>query len=165
MLGKLLQMESSIREIHTGKGQLCDRILRSLPKWFGIESAIANYTRDVELMPTFVAECSSGEAAAFLSLNFHNEINAEIHVMAVLREYHGAGLGTALVKAAEEYARKRGARYVTVKTLSPARPNPEYDMTRRFYQSVGFLPLEEFKTLWGEANPCLLMIKTIRSPG
>jgi len=26
---------------------------------------------------------------------------------------------------------------------------------------MGFRPVEEFKTLWGEAHPCLLMIKAL----
>ena len=86
-------------------------------------------------------------------------------MIAVLPEHHGKGLGTGLVKAAEARARKRGARYLTVKTLSPSKPNDEYEKTRRFYRSAGFVPLEEFKTLWGEANPCLLMIKSRGAPG
>ena len=152
---------AKIREIQSDKGAICNRILRALPEWFGIEAAIVNYTRAVESMPMFVAENDSGEAVGFPSLDFHNEYNAEIHVIAVLPQHHGKGLGTDLVKAAEARARKNGARYLTVKTLSPSRPNEEYEKTRRFYHSVGFVPLEEFKTLWGEANPCLLMIKSL----
>jgi GNAT superfamily N-acetyltransferase len=151
----------TINEVQNEKGATCDRILRALPTWFGIESAIVEYTRDVESMPMFVAEGDQGNTIAFLSLNFHNQFNAEIHVMGVLPDFHGKGLGTALVCAVEEYAREKGTRYLTVKTLSPARPDHGYEMTRRFYQSVGFVPLEEFKTLWGEANPCLLMIKSL----
>ena len=152
---------AKIREIKRDKGAICNRILRALPKWFGIETAIVNYAREVESMPMFVAENEHGDAVGFLALDFHNEYNAEIHVIGVLPEHHGKGLGTALVDAAEAHARKRGARYLTVKTLSPSKPHEEYAKTRRFYRSVGFVPLEEFKTLWGEANPCLLMIKSL----
>jgi hypothetical protein len=28
---------------------------------------------------------------------------------------------------------------------------------------MGFSPVEVFKTLWGEHNPCLLMIKNVES--
>jgi hypothetical protein len=65
------------------------------------------------------------------------------------------------VSEAANHARQKGAKFLTVKTLSPARVNKEYDLTRKFYLSVGFLPLEEFKLLWGEANPCLQMIKVL----
>jgi ribosomal protein S18 acetylase RimI-like enzyme len=150
-----------VREIKSDKGKVCNEVLRALPKWFGIEAAIVNYVKDVETLVTFVSETESGSLAGFLSINFHNEFNAEIHVIGVLPGFHGQGHGKALVDMAEKYARDKGARYLTVKTISPARVNHEYEMTRKFYHSAGFVPLEEFKTLWGEANPCLLMIKSL----
>lgn len=150
-----------VTEIFIGKSEICDRILRALPKWFGIEEAIVSYAREVETMPLLAVIGEDGQASAFVALNFHNEHNAEIHVMGVMPACHGRGFGTALVREAELYARRSGRRFLTVKTLSPSRPNAEYDQTRRFYESVGFVALEEFKTLWGEHNPCLLMIKSI----
>jgi GNAT superfamily N-acetyltransferase len=152
---------SKIIEIQSGKSEVCNRVLRALPEWFGIEVAIQNYVRDVASMVMFVAKDENFLEVAFISLTFHNEFNAEIHVMGVLPGYHGQGLGTALVKHAEDYAREHGARYVTVKTLSPTRLDAAYEKTLRFYKAVGFLPLEEFKTLWGEDNPCLMMIKSL----
>ncbi|MEV0803712.1 hypothetical protein AB0I34_38880 [Kribbella sp. NPDC050281] len=35
-----------------------------------------------------------------------------------------------------------------------------YAMTRAFYRSVGFLPLEETPAFW-PGNPCLLMVKPL----
>ncbi len=37
----------------------------------------------------------------------------------------------------------------------------EYDVTNRFYVSVGYKELECFPTLWGECNTCQLYIKYI----
>ena len=37
------------------KSKICESILRSLPQWFGIESAIVNYVNDVEKMDTWIA--------------------------------------------------------------------------------------------------------------
>ena len=153
-------LKEQIHEVSANKGEICNRILRSLPKWFGIEHAIVNYVREVEPMPMFVVEDHS-QAVGFVALNFHNEFNAEIHVMGILPEYHGQGWGTVLAQAAQDHAAAKGARFLTVKTLSPAREDANYAATRKFYESFGFVPLEEFKTLWGEANPCLLMIKVI----
>ena len=150
-----------IKELHQDKGQVCKRILESLPIWFGIEKAILDYALAIESMPMFVIENQAGEILAFLALDFHNEFNAEIHVMAVLPDFHGKGLGTALVEKAKQYSKAKGLQYLTVKTMSPSKPNREYDLTRKFYQKLGFVPLEEFKTLWSEANPCLLMIKNL----
>jgi hypothetical protein len=49
-----------------------------------------------------------------------------------------------------------------VKTLGPSRANAAYAATRRFYEAVGFEPIEEFSDLW-EENPCLFMIKALGS--
>lgn len=31
-----------------------------------------------------------------------------------------------------------------------------------FYESVGFLPLEERSDIWGPDNPCLISVKVLR---
>jgi ribosomal protein S18 acetylase RimI-like enzyme len=150
-----------IHELSVGKGAVCSRILRSLPKWFGIEAAIVNYVNEVESLLFLVADADGEREVGFLSLQFHNEYTAEIHAMGVLPQFHGKRVGTTLVEEALRVAEGRGCRFMAVKTLSPSKPNREYDLTRKFYQSAGFVPLEEFKTLWGENNPCLLMIRTV----
>ena len=149
-----------IELIDKNKSEVCEKILRSLPKWFGIESAILDYIKDAERMPMFVTIVES-EIVGFLSLNFHNKYTAEIHVISVLPQFHRNGAGKELVRAAEKYLSEKGYKYLSVKTLSESRPNEEYDRTRNFYYGVGFLPVEEFKTLWGEHNPCLLLIKNL----
>ncbi len=150
-----------IRLNEDNKSEICEKILRSLPMWFGIESAIIEYIQDVETRPMIVAEVDS-ENIGFLSLTFHNKWTAEIHVMGVLPQNHRKKVGTNLVAFAKSYLLDHGFQYLTVKTLSESRPNEEYDRTRNFYYSVGFVPVEEFKTLWGEDNPCLLMIMDLK---
>ncbi|HLD73655.1 MAG TPA: GNAT family N-acetyltransferase [Bdellovibrionota bacterium] len=155
-------MEVNIYELTEQRGSVCNKLLRSLPEWFGIEEAIQNYVRDVENMQTFVAEQSSG-IVGFISLNKHNKLTAEIHVMAVDKKFHRHGFGKRLVSAAENNLKNQSFKYLTVKTLSPSRPNKEYDLTRKFYEAIGFEPLEEFKTLWDKHNPCLLMLKVLNN--
>ena len=150
----------TIQELSENKAQICEDILRSLPEWFGIEEAVKNYIGEVRTRPMFVAR-DNGITAGFLSLTLHNEFTGEIHVMGVKREFHRKGVGKELVAHAESYLAGRGFRFVTVKTLSPSRESPEYEKTRKFYLALGFVPLEEFKTLWGEANPCLFLAKAI----
>jgi len=147
--------------IEQDKAQVCEKILRSLPGWFGIESAIVDYAKDVQAMPMIVA-CDRSEIVGFLSLNLHNKFTAEIHVMGILPSHHRRGIGRQLVKHAVDYLQSKKFVYLSVKTLSESRPNKEYDQTRMFYYEVGFLPIEEFKNLWGEYNPCLLMIKSLQ---
>lgn len=139
---------------------VCGPILRSLPQWFGIEEATAQYIRDTDTMPTLIAKAED-RVVGFLTLREHNRYAAEIHVMAVRPEFHRQGIGSALVMEAERFLADRQFEYLQVKTLSPAHPDASYALTRKFYTAVGFRPLEEFRELWGEASPCLQMVKRI----
>jgi len=146
-----------IRPLQPHEAQVCEEILRSLPDWFGIEEAILSYRRDIEAMPTHVAESEDG-IVGFLTLNQHNPHTAEIQVIAVRESSHRCGIGRALVRHAEALLRQTPTEYFEVKTLGPSRSGTRYDQTREFYLAMGFRPLEE-TNLWGEANPCLIMVK------
>ena len=136
------------------RSRLCDSILRSLPGWFGIESAIVEYTESVAALPTFAV----GDEA-FLSLKLHFPTAAEVYVMGVRPHRHRQGLGTELIHAAEDSLSATGVEYLQVKTLSASRASEHYARTRRFYDAVGFRPLEEIPDLWDESNPCLILVK------
>lgn len=142
------------------KSEICDSVLRSLPLWFGIESAIIDYVNDVKSMETWAA-FEGTSPIGFVSIRQHFPKSYEIHVMGILEKCHRRGIGHQLVKTVEEELRSQSIHFLTVKTLSEYRPNPEYDQTRKFYLKAGFEPLEEFKTLWGDANPCLLLVKAL----
>jgi ribosomal protein S18 acetylase RimI-like enzyme len=145
----------------TAIASICEPILRSLPDWFGIESAIVQYVQDIDRMQTFRA-VEKDETVGFLTINRHFVESAEIHVMAVAPKFHRQGIGRELVTAAERWLQSKQCQFLQVKTLSESRKNEHYASTRAFYSSVGFVPLEELKTLWHEANPCLLMIKALQ---
>ena len=89
----------------------------------------------------------------------HYPVEAEIHLLAVDAAFHGYGIGTSLINAFEKDARNRGIRLIQVKTLGESFLNEPYQRTRNFYQSAGFLPLEE-TNLWGEDTPCLIIGKS-----
>ncbi|MBK7395259.1 MAG: GNAT family N-acetyltransferase [Myxococcales bacterium] len=135
-----------------------ERILRSLPAWFGIESSLVEYVADVRHMPTWAA-FDGARAVGSVSVRVHFATSWEVHILAAV-EPHRRGVGRALVAAVEAAARAAGVRLLHVKTLGPARPNAEYARTRAFYEGVGFLPLEERLDLWG-GNPCLFMVKAL----
>ncbi len=143
-----------------GQTSKCEPILRSLPEWFGIEEAIVHYLQEIENLPTFIAE-KNDEILGFLSLKMHTDFAAEIYVMGIRPEAHHQGIGRKLLQGAENNMREQGIEFLQVKTLSPARPDPNYSKTRLFYEALGFRPLEEFKELWGKENPCLQMIKKL----
>lgn len=147
---------------HLAQSAVCAPILHALPEWFGIPESTAEYIHDIETLPTLLASINA-QVVGFLTLKHHNAYSAEIYVMGVQPSAHRQGVGRALIAAAEKQLREQGVEFFQVKTLAPTHPDKNYAKTRAFYESMGFRPLEEFPTLWGEHNPCLLMIKTLES--
>jgi GNAT superfamily N-acetyltransferase len=138
------------------RSALCRRVLEALPGWFGLPDAVERYVRVVAELPVLAV----GDDG-FLALKLHTAHAAEIYVMGVLPERHRNGTGTALLHAAEAELRRRGVDYLQVKTLGPSRPSSHYAATRAFYETRGFVPLEELTEIWGNENPCLIMIKRL----
>jgi len=79
----------------------------------------------------------------------------------VLPDRHRRGIGRELVEAAAAQVAANGTRLLQVKTLGPSEPSADYARTRSFYEAVGFIGLEETTAFWGEANPCLIMVKVL----
>jgi coenzyme F420-0:L-glutamate ligase/coenzyme F420-1:gamma-L-glutamate ligase len=143
------------------RSRIAEAVLRDLPDWFGIEEATRKYIEDAATLPTFAVEPDAG----FLCVKQHTAQAAEVYVMGVRREQHRRGIGRALVVEAERWCRAQGIRFLQVKTLGPSRPDPGgYDLTREFYDAMGFVRLEELHGLWDEENPTLILVKDV-GPG
>jgi len=142
------------------KSIICNDILRALSNWFGVESSIVDYKKQVKTQP-FYAAIENGKVIGFVSIKVHNHFTSEVCVMGVLENYHGQGIGRKLIKCCEEYCKENNFEFLTVKTLDESRESKSYEKTRQFYLSVGFKPLEVFPLLWDKDNPCLFMIKHI----
>jgi GNAT superfamily N-acetyltransferase len=136
----------------------CERILRSLPLWFGQEESTLAYIRDSSRLPTLVTT-ESGVITGFLELRQHFAESFEIHCIAVHANSRGKGHGRVLVESACRWACGQGGRFLQVKTIAASDPDPQYAQTRAFYASVGFTPLELFADLWTEHFPCLQLIR------
>ena len=144
----------------TGQGAPAEGILRALPDWFGIETALVDYARAADELPTFIAE-EDERIVAFVTLKPTSAFAMELHVMGVLPAWHRQGIGRALVERAAVHARAEGAAFLHVKTLAASDPDPGYAATRRFYEAMGFVPLEELPQVWGPENPCLIMVRAL----
>ena len=142
-------------------GPDCENILRALPDWFGIEEANQHYIKSSRELPTLLAYVDD-HVAGFLTLKHHSPYTAEIYVMGVYPQFHRQGVGRAMIDHAETTLKDNHVEFLQVKTLSSQHPDPYYARTRQFYEALGFRPVEEFPTLWGESNPCLMLIKSLK---
>lgn len=138
----------------------CQDILTSLPEWFGIPVANEAYIDSLGRLTTFVAEIG-GNAVGFVALALDPPESAEIHVLAVRRDYHRRGVGRELVLHSERWLRSHGVRTLSVKTLSSSDPSPHYAATRVFYEDMGFDTLFETTAPWGPENPALVLVKSL----
>ena len=153
-------MDFTIEGPRLGESSDCERILRVLPDWFGLEAALQSYAATIPTLPIFLAKVDD-KIIGFLSLKQHNPYSAEIYVMGILPAFHHGGIGRALMENAERYAKTEQTEYLQVKTLGPSNDDVNYARTRAFYSAMGFRPLEEFTQIWDEYNPCLVMVKRI----
>jgi GNAT superfamily N-acetyltransferase len=136
-----------------------ERILRTLPRWFGIEEALLQYAVDANRFPTFTA--GDEDPVAFLTVRDHFPCSWEVHCVAVQASHRGLGIGRRLHREAESWLQQQGAKLLQVKTLAAEHPSPEYAETRRFYEAMGYAPLEVFPTLWGPKLPVLQLVKSL----
>jgi len=147
-----------IRELTLTDIPECERILYSLPDWFGIEASNRRYIDSLRTLPGAVA-VMRGQPVGFIAVMACNASSYEIHVIAVDAPFHRQGAGKALVRWAESLCLEKGVSWLHVKTRGPSTPDPAYDRTRKFYLGRGFEPLFESLTQWGPQNAALIMVK------
>ena len=112
-----------------------EAVLRSLPDWFGLEDSLRMYVADSATKPTFAAELD-GELVGFITLTRHFPPSWEVHCMAVTAARRNAGIGSRLLRHAEQYVRAQGGRLLQVKTVADAEPGSAYAQTRCFYEGA-----------------------------
>lgn len=136
-----------------------ERVLRSLPAWFGIYEATASYVEKAARLESFVAR-DDGAAVGVALVDRHFPDSAELALLAVHRDFRGQGIGRRLVAAVEEYLRTDDCGFLEVHTVGPSYADEGYAETRAFYTAMGFSPVHEFDRLdWD--GPTLLMIKNL----
>ena len=142
------------------KSLVCDKILRSLPNWFGIEESIIEYNEKVKDLDFFVVEDTS--IIGFVAIKTFNFKAIEIIVMGIDSQYHNKGIGKKLMAYIDAYYLDKSYTKVSVLTLADSHPDIYYGRTRNFYKSVGFSELMVLSDFWDEANPCLVMYKELK---
>jgi GNAT superfamily N-acetyltransferase len=139
-------------------GRDCERVLRTLPEWFGIERSLLGYAQSTERLPTFVAR-ASGRVIGFLSVEPQPAAGWELHCIAVDAAFRRRGIGRRLHRHAERWLAAGGVRALEVTTLAPSHPSAEYAETRQFYEHIGYVPQEDP----AEAEPHLPVIQLVKA--
>lgn len=135
-----------------------ERVLRSLPKWFGIEEAIQQYARDAaDANYQSLLALRDGDCIGVALTRRHFAESAELHLIAVSASARRMGVGRTLVERAASDLRLSGAKALSVHTVGPSYADGGYAETRKFYASVGFIPIEEHNDLdWN--GPTLILV-------
>lgn len=143
-----------------------ERLLRSLPDWFGIEEAIRSYVADAgdARFGSLLALDRGGEAGlggscvGVVLTRRHFDESAEIHLIAVAASHRGQGIGRRLVERAVDELAGDGVLVVSVHTVGPSFEHAGYAHTRGFYRALGFVPIEEHDGLdW--SGPTVIMVR------
>ena len=138
----------------------CEELIAALPDWFGIPESNASYLRNLGALPSWVA-LKEGAVVGAAALEESLPGSLEIHFMAVHPAWHRQGIGRRLEENLEAEARRRGGRWLHVKTLASSHPDPFYARTRAFYSALGFTPLFESSLFWGPENPAVVLVKAL----
>jgi ribosomal protein S18 acetylase RimI-like enzyme len=78
----------------------------------------------------------------------------------VEKERQGEGLGTRLVRHAEDVARASSARYLWIETSS----TPHYEPTRRFYTRLGYTQAARLPDFYADGDDLVVFAKRLSLP-
>ena len=96
-----------------------ERILRSLPEWFGIEDAIRSYVADAGSAESHLA-MRDGEVIGVALVQERFSRSAELTLIAVHADHRHRGAGFALVEAVASSLARRGFAVLEVHTVGPS---------------------------------------------
>ena len=142
------------------KKAIAREILEALRDWFEVDASREKYIADCAGWIFFAAK-QGNEYAGFLCLKETGKETVELAVMGVLRKYHRKGLGSALFREAKKTAAEAGYSFMQVKTVKMG-VYADYDITIRFYRSLGFMEFEFIEEIWGKDNPCQSYVMSLK---
>lgn len=124
-----------IRKFRGGDISGIIEMCRRLKEWFTSEAIISIKT-DLNINNSFVV-VEKDKIIGFLS---YYSSYAVFHIgwMGVDNRHQRKGIGTLLINKLIEVAKKYGVKSIQVETLAEKEKYEPYELTRRFYKSLGF---------------------------
>ena len=134
-------------------------ILASVPEWFGIPEATAQYVVDAGRLPSYLA-VDGDEVVGVALLAEHFPESRELHLLAVRRDRHRQGIGRLLVETVVADLRQAGVRLLEVHTVGPSHEDEGYARTREFYLALDFVAMTELRRIdWN--GPTLILVRPL----
>jgi GNAT superfamily N-acetyltransferase len=145
--------------------ELCRKITNDLPEYFGLPQANEHYVQGMRSRVNLAVKLEN-KYVGLISIDFPYPNNSNIYWMAILKAFHGQGVGAKLIIAACNKAQEHGATSMTVETLAPNNSDANYLKTYKFYQANGFDPLFNLKPQgyeWDMVYMVRVLVKNIQS--
>ena len=155
-----------IRSLTIDDALACDAIIASLPYFFGDPDGVRDCAAAVRSQRGYVATVGA-DVAAFLTIEWHDPLSAEITWMAAHASHRRRGLGRRLIEHAVADLAGEGVRMLCVLTLGPSEPEDDgdnYAGTRAFYRAAGFVPLRELGLRSWNNGYALMLARAIGEP-
>lgn len=116
----------------------CRDLTALLPDWFALPEANAHYAAVIVEHAAFGAFDAQGRCIGLVALKPHFATSLEIWWLGVHPQWHGRGVGTALMAAAERFARDAQLFDLIVMTLSPESDYPPTPLPGPSMRRAGF---------------------------
>lgn len=133
-----------IRPIQDADFTAIVNVAQALPDWFDEDARTRSIPIDLRHQQGFVA-LSDGQIVGFVTL-FINEGRVNIGWLGVHPEHHRKGIGTMLIRSAEEFGWRYNITELSTHTLGGGVDYEPYERTRRFYFNQGFKIYQTSKT-------------------
>jgi N-acetylglutamate synthase-like GNAT family acetyltransferase len=139
----------------------CLSIAEQLPQYF-TSKAIQTMAEDLKAQELYIAK-ESGQIFGFITYHKKNSEKVELSWLAVHPKHHHKSVGTKLVEHVLAILKAQEVKEIIVKTLAKEANYPPYDITRNFFEKLGFIHQETIDPYpdWEPGNPCAVYIKTL----
>jgi len=141
-------------------------ILRSTPEFLPSEVVVAEEVIDAYLTNSLksgyhiLVANKGGEISGYVCYGETplTEGTWDVYWIAVDRKFQGAGVGTALMKAAESNIQKSNGRMVVIETSS----KPDYNKTRKFHTAQGYSEVAFIPDFYTVGDGKVIMVKRLK---